>query len=1123
MNPCFSRAGVVLILVSLSVIRLNAQTSRGTVTGVVIDTSKASVPGAAVEITQKETNVTRSTTTNQDGVYRFDAVELGTYDVIVKGQGFKTYTSRDVPVAAAQTVGVDAQLEVGDNVSVVEVNADAIALQTEAPVRGGNINIVQATQLPIFGRNPNLLAITLPGVTEQRSNLPGIATFSVNGGRGRSNNFLLDGTENNDISVAGQAFQVKIPDAVQEVSVQTANYDAEFGRAGGAVVNTITKSGTNEIHGTLGWVADFTNDDAITNTLSTSDAIRARGKLPAGYEQYYNGTIGGPIKRDRTFFFTSWQEQRRRASVNSPFTVPTQAGRDALRRVFPQGANPRVDLYLDVTKSVIASGQPTAIDLGLGRGNVELGTAVVSIPQQLDGRQSLSKVDHHFSEKDILSVRYGFDRTLDPVEGINFPGFTTSEVQRYHNVVVTETHIFSPTLTNELRVPFNRMEFEFPNDATDPRAATMPEYVFTGVSTIGVSRAFPQGRTSNNYIIQDTMSYVRGKHTFRFGLDLLQQRSRQIAPSAMRGVVTYGTSNIAGQAFHSFVNFIDDFGATGSVTRDFGSATYYPELFRQAYFLQDRWQVRDNLTVTLGLRWEDFGTPANSLPTPAFAGLFNVVIDRANREFRAPMTEPNRTERDLNNFAPVVGVTWSPRFSEGLLGRILGNRRSVVRAGFNMGYDSFFNNIASNAATSAPNLVATSLASVTSENPRGLANFSSLVPQTPRRVLPADRQDLVVQSLRNPYYARWSFGIQREMPWGLLLDSSYVGSSGVRLYASEDLNPAVLNPALRVLPAGFSSLTELPSALPAGYSLQPNIDPLQGVRIIRTNGGHSSYHSAQFQLQKRFTRDLGFNMAYTWSKLLDNNSEVFQYNNTTPLAAIPTPFGGQHLEKALSLYDRPYRLVLSYTWQVPMFQSQKGLAGHLLGGWRVAGITTLESGVPLNVVNGVDADGLGGALDRPDLNPAGRAGVRARPSSASSTGYVNPDVFGSNGQPVPIDPSEARYIGLPECTVANLATCRTGTAGRNLARTPGLRNNNVNVFKNVRLTERLNLEFRTEFYNVLNTPQYGQFGVSPFTPQTSTSVTPASNVTGSLAGRFLQYQFLEGGGRVIRYQLTLRF
>ena len=1087
-----------------------AQTSRGTVTGVIIDASRSGVPGAAVEITNKETNVTRDTKTNEQGIYRFDAVDLGTYDVTVKSTGFKVYTSRDVPVSAAQTVAVDAQLEVGDNVSVVEVTSDAIALQTEAPVRGGNISTVLAVQLPVNGsRNPNMLAITLPGVTEQRFG-PGISTFSVNGSRGRSNNFLLDGTENNDISVAGQGFQIRNPEAVQEVSVQTANYDAEFGRAGGAVINTITRSGTNALHGSVNWLADFTNDDAITNTLSSDPGIRERGKLPPGYEQYYSAALGGPIIKDRTFFFTSWTEQRRRSTTSAGLVTLSAAGRAKLRSLFPQGSNPRADLYLDVTKGLEATGQFTSIDLGPDRGAAEFGTAVLQYSDTFSARQSLTKLDHKFSDSDMMSIRYAYDRPVSPIATLNFPGFQTSNGSTYHNAVITETHIFSPTLTNELRLPFNRIEYSAPNDAANPIAETLPRYVITSITAIGVSPSYPQGRIANNYIIQDTMSAVRGNHTLRFGLDLLFQRSRQTAPAIPRGQLDYRGSSISGgYNYSAFANFLDDFGGSqGGATRDFGTSVYYPDFGRQSYFFQDRWRVQPNLTLTLGVRWEDFGTPMNSLPTPAYAGLFNITPGSLS----GPYAQPNKVSRDLNNFAPVVGATWSPSFGDGLLGRIFGDRRTVFRSGFNLGYDSFFNNIASNIATSAPNIVSTSFVSIANTvNLRGAAGLSGLLPQVPRDVRPVDAQNLVTADLVNPYTMKWTFGLQRELPWHMILDASYVGSSGVRLYINEDLNPLV--PVdLRVLPAGFSSLAELQAVTP--YTLESRLDPLQGSRIIRTNGGHSIYHSGQFELNKRFDKGLFFRAAYTWSKLIDNASEIFTFNNTSSVAAIPSIFGGQRNERAVSLYDRPHRLVYTWIYELPWMKNQSGPVGRVLGGWALSGSYTYESGVPYSIGNGQDADGLGGALDRADFNPSGRPGVRAIPSTSSTTGWRNPDILGPDGQGIAIERNEAQFLAVPA------GSGRTGNLGRNTQRVPGINNWQAYITKNVRLTERFSFEFRTEMYNVFNHPQYGYPGVSPFVPGEGTI---ASTVYTSAQGRFANPIFLDAGGRAIRYQLTLRF
>jgi hypothetical protein len=698
----------------------------------------------------------------------------------------------------------------------------------------------------------------------------------------------------------------------------------------------------------------------------------------------------------------------------------------------------------------------------------------------------------------------------------NFPGFQTSSFNKYHAAVLTETHVFSPSLTNELRLPYNRFAFDSPLDMDNPLGLSIPRYTFTPLDGIGVTGTYPQGRIANSYVLQDTVSYVRGRHTFRTGLDLLNQRSRQIAPLSIRGSLTYSAST----GYTPFANFLDDYGgSTGGAARDFGSPVYYPKYFRQAYFFQDRWQVNPDLTLTLGVRYENHGTPVNSLRTPAYTGLFNVDP----RTGKGPYDQPNSVKADNNNWIPVVGVAYSPRFENGWLHRVFGEKKTVFRSGFNMGYDSFFNNIASNALASSPNLVSTSLPSRTSGDlPRGLANLSALIPVISRAVIPNDAQGLVAGDLVNPYYMRWSFGLQRELPGNVVFETGYVGSAGVRLFIQEDLNPTVTPENLRRFPAGFNNAAELHAVYP--YTVENRLDPLQGSRLIRTNGGHSTYHSLQTQVSKRFARDFGFNAAWTWSKLLDNASEIFQYNNTSPNASLPAAFGGQNLEKGVSLYDRTHKLSLTWLYELPFMRSQQGILGKVVGGWEIAGITIFESGVPYSVANGADSDGIGGS-NRADLNPAGKAGVRAQyvgVSATNSFGYVNPDVLdAATGKyiSVPIDPKEARYVGLPAYGTANFSP-RTGNAGRNTERVPGLNNWNVNIMKKVRLTERFSTEFRTEFYNIWNHPQYGYYSASSFAPGEGTI---ASSVQTSLAGRFANPAFLEAGGRVIRYQLNLRF
>src|ERR1051325_7045709 len=695
-----------------------AQTSRGTVTGTVTDANGAVIQGANVVLTNTQTTVERSTVTNNEGFYRFDAVDLGTYSIRTTAASFGESLKTGVQVQANQVSENNVQLAPAGQQITVDVTTDSAALlQTEAPVRGGNIETRQITELPIALRNPVSLALTLPGVSTNRFGF-GVGTFSVNGSRGRSNNFLIDGTENNDISVAGQAFQITNPDAVQEVSVQTSNYDAEFGRAGGAVVNTITKSGTDDFHGSLAYLFDVTRDDAITNTQSLIASIRQRGHPPRGTEQYYAGTLGGPVLlphfgegkpfsydgRQRTFFFVAWQEQFRSSSTSANRTVLTPAGRAALRNLFPAGTNPRVDLLLDVTKNVIGESSFQNIDIGARPGcpapcNIQFGTGALFVPQTYRERQAQLRIDHMIGQNDQFSARYLFDDQKDPLGGgITFPGFGTANNNTYQNLLFTETHTFSASWTNEARLAYNRILIDFPLDPSDTLGLTLPRFDISTLSQFGIATNLPQGRVANNYVLQDTITYLRGNHSFRFGLDLLQQRSRQFAPIVERGLLTFRS----GGGFTALGNYIDNFaGSGGGTQKDFGSPRYYPFLFRQAYFAQDRWRVSDSTTLTLGMRYENFGNAINTLQTAAFTGLFNV--DPVT--FAGPYSQPNEVKNDNNNFAPTFGLAYSPAFENGFLARIFGNRDTVIRMGYQLGYDSFFNNIASNAATSSPNVV----------------------------------------------------------------------------------------------------------------------------------------------------------------------------------------------------------------------------------------------------------------------------------------------------------------------------------------------------------------------------------------------------------------------------------
>lgn len=1074
-----------------------AQTSRGTVTGIVSDQQGAVIPRAQVELANTATGVKRTTTTNEAGLYRFEAVDLGSYDLTATASGFQTFVKRGFPVGAAQIVSQDVTLSVGETRSVVEVSAQAQPiLQYESATHGGNINQSQIAQLPISNRDPTQLGLILPGVVTNRFAW-GVATFSVNGSRGRSNNFLIDGTENNDVSVAGQMVQILNSDAIQEVSVQTSNYDAEFGRAGGAVVNTITKSGGNEFHGSAFYRLDATLDDAITNTESLNDEIVERGHPLPGTDQWFGATFGGPIRRDKTFFFGSFQQERQKANSSSNLLIPTATGLATFNSLYPQGTNARADLYRQVLSGLTANSQPFNVTMGGGRPDIEFGTAIVPYAVQFTQNQVMGRVDHSISDADMASVRYLIDRQSAPkgYGSTGFPGFFTSYGNNAHSVVVTETHIFSPRTTNELRLIYNRTDLSYPIDPENPLGKTIADYRINGISSFGITSTFPQGRTVNNYSIQEVVSHVRGTHSLRFGLNINQQRARQFAPIVERGRISYGLSS---GGYSGFANFLDDFGgSSGSVQRDFGSPAYYPNYTRQGYFFQDTWRVTKSLTLTLGVRYEYFGLPMNTLTMPAYAGIFN--IDTTTWD--GPYSQPNEVKADKNNWSPTVGWAYTPSFENRILSKLFGERQTVIRGGYQIGYDSYFNNITSNAATSTPNVIATSALSSAADGPRGVSDWSTQLPVTARAPLPSDSQYLTTPNLVNPYTQRWSLGVQRSIPFNIQMEVSYVGSKGTRLYVNEDLNP-VVPLSMRIRPA----------TPPYGYTTR--LDSLQGYRLIRTNGGSSSYNALQIDVRRRMSRNLAFTAAYTFSKLLDNASEIFGQSNTNSpqQTAVPSIYGGLTSDRGRSLFDRAHRFVFSYVYNLPFMREQRGVLGRVLGGWSLSGITTFESGVPLNVYNGLDADGIGSNFDRPLFNPSGQPGVRAQYVSAGV--YRNPET-GQN-----IDPMTAMYIGLPANGTAN--PLPTGNLGRNTLRVPGINNFDVNFSKTVTVLpeNRLKAEFRADFYNIWNHPQFGYGSVSNFSPDGGAM---SANVATSPAGRFLNKYYMDGGGRVIMYHLKLVF
>jgi outer membrane receptor protein involved in Fe transport len=1027
---------ILLALVTTSV----AQTSKGFVVGTITDPNAAAVPGVTVKITNAATGVTRETISQQDGSYRFDAVDPGTYKLEISATGFKTAT-RDIVVAAAQTSEASFPLEVGNPAEIVTVTSatSGIELQTQDGARVNTLGSRQITELPVQGLNPVNLVFTLPGVVDPGPLAGGFVQgteFSVNGLRARSNNQLIDGLDNNDNSITGQFYQPVLRDGYNEVTVLNSDYSAEFGRAGGAVVNVITRNGTNEFHGSV-------YDVIIPSKLSALSPFEKAGleltKKPVTIENDYGFSVGGPILKNKLFFFSTiqWSPFRAGGVTSSP-TVPTAEGIAQLRALFPAGTSPNLDRYLAAIGDLRGTTGVFQVPLGAGRGSIPFGTATRTSSQPVDDTQYLFRVDWTPNSNNNVAVRYLaddqiFSNQVPQFSTLQFPGTEVDVPSLIQNALINWTRTFSPNTTNELRFGYGRFNVLF-NYRNQDLLSAPPQMLFGGsasrVTGIGPDATFPQGRIFNNYQLQDTVSHTVGEHTFRAGFDIMVQRAKQFIPINTRGSFTFTNSTATGgiEAFPAFGNFVDNFSGTQGTfaSKVFGENVDHPNVTNQAYFVNDTWRARPNLSLNLGLRYELYGVAQNTAAFPAFCG------------FGVPLLTRCEVQRDKNNFAPRVSFAYTPNWSQWLFGK----DATVIRGGFAVNYDVYFNNILSNTVASSPNAIGITTRGATAGG-RGFGNASGTLPTVAPAPNPLATVSTVTPNLHNPKTYVWNFGIQRQMPWAMVFDIAYVGSRGIHLFLNEELNP--VNPE-------------------TGLRIHPERGPIQP----RTNAGDSNYHSLQARLERGFRNNLLFRFAYTWSKAIDDvNSEVFVTSGGTSRASdLLGLFGGRRADRSVASYHVPHAASLTFLYDIPTARGNRFVRG-VTSGFTMSGIWRLQSGaVETAYLNGFDINGDGVATnDRPAIsNPnAPRNSVAIFNDLcdvASPTGYCTNDFI------TPIALNDARFVVDPNI--------RTGLVGRNTLRAPTMNRFDVSLQKAIGMPftpwENDKFEIRVDFFNVFNHP-----------------------------------------------------
>jgi hypothetical protein len=1021
-------ATAILLLFVLSLTAV-AQTSKGFVIGTALDPNGAAIAGATIKITNTQTGVTRETVSQSDGSFRLDAVDPGTYTVDISASGFKTATRANVVVSAAQTVDVSSPLEVGNPSEVVTISSnDLVELQTADGTRVNTLNTREITELPVAGLNPVNLVFTLPGVVDPGGLAGGFVQgteFSANGLRPRANNQLIDGLENNDNSITGQSYQPTVRDGYSEVTILGSNFSAEYGRAGGAVVNVITRSGTNEFHGSA---YDIIQNSIFSALTPGQKAIEELTEVPKFNENTFGFSFGGPIKKNKLFFFGTFQADLYRAGgVSSTAIVPSAAGIAQLRALVPVGQNPALDQYLAIVGTFPATSGFKNVGIQSGTSpaqTIQFGTASRQSAQPVNTYDYITRVDWTPTQRDSFSFRYlrndqVFNNQFPAgVTGGQFPGFEVDVPGHVANFYTSYTRNISSTTTNEFRFGLLKFDVLFaPRDSALSTGGPQIAINTASISTVGLNAVFPQGRNWKNYQFQDTITHTIGNHTFRFGADILAQRGTQLVPINTRGSLSYTT----GGGFTALGNFVFGFsGPAGSASKVFGNGAEKSDVNNQAYFINDQWRARDNLSLNLGLRYENFGIASNNAPFPAFPGLFADPLARVEEK------------RDNNNFGPRFSFAYTPRFWQSLLGE----NKTVVRGGFAVNYDVFFNNILSNTLATFPNsLGATTIAP---NSGRGAANFGAQSLPTSAKVDPTATVNSVDPNLVNPMTYVWNFGIQRELPGRNILDVAYVGSRGTHLFISEQANPGINN---------------------------VRVNPAKGSITIRTNGGDSIYHSLQARFERGFTNGLFYRLAYTFSKTIDNTaSEVFA--QTGGDARGSQPFD-RRADRSVASYDVPHRFVLSALWDSSsMFK--EGLRGHLLGGFTFGVIYRIQSGnVETPFIGGADFNGDRNTFnDRPTVgNP--NAPIDSVAFSNAFNGTNSPTGFSDfNGND--IDPNNARFLVDP----AN----RTNIAGRNILRSPNVQRLDMTLSRDFKLPftpwESDRLQIRFEFFNVLNHPSF---------------------------------------------------
>lgn len=1050
------------------------------------DTTGAVLPNAKVTIRNEETGEQRIGQTKGDGTYRIDGVPPGRYTVTVEEPGFETKQAKGVVISPSVVSSYDASLPVGKATETIEVSAISNAINTENGQLTGIISSNDIARMPIFSLNPIELATTVPGVQVivQPSSGAGAQgqVFAANGARPRANNFLIDGQEINDVAITGQGFQPDIPGMYSNVAIITNSASAEFGRAGGAITNLVTARGTNVLHGSA--FERYTGSG-----LNALTANQRHQKSPTytptktRYDRHTFGfTGGGPIIKDKLFVFGGGQWQRYYGqTLEGLQDLPDADGVAQLQKIQAQTGSTQaqqaalfanylsnysyLNTFQDTSRTtgtispvtgkgvnetlyVVAPGCPTngcPVTTGLFQRP--------SVPQKNTDTQWGVRVDYTPSLNDTVSVRFIHDRSyLDPDFGNNasLPGFDSLQGGFSELAQVAETHVFGPRFLNEFRVSQTRLNFLFnfePATIANP-LASQPTLAFAGngLPNLGPNQNLPQGRGEDLYQIQDTVGMHLGRQTIRTGADIGRQIEQEYVSQNALGQLTYGAGGTFGG--NSLGEFINNYiGGSGSVTKTYGSTRVDPHNWRTSAFFQDDIKVTPDLTLNLGIRYDYFSNPENNVAYPAIHAA-TALTDPINAVYKIPS--------DKRNFSPRVGFAYVPHsgfFADG---------KTAIHGGFGIYYDSDFSNIVVNEVQSSPNAIAYSQ---TYTGGDGAANSNTLLAQATPVLSPLSSVTTVVDDMQNPYTIQYNLGIERELFWNLKLATNYVGDHGVKLFANRQYN--------------YFTPTN-------GTGATARLNPNRGVINARGNFAASEYNSLQAELSRAFSRGLTFRFSYTYSKDLDNASEVFNTFNSPTSYQADLSATGLAQDWGNSAWDHRNNVTFSYVWSPKGLSSSNTLMNVALGAltrhWTISGVERFQSGPysTLNV-NGYDTNGDGStANDRPIISnpnaPLQSAGIDSSFFKGGTQGvYYDVYTLRTAGTAKVIDPTTLHFL------VQRGQNYLRQEVGRDTFLNPGYQMHDIAVEKGFGLSalkfDRGTLNLRCEANNIGNHNNVNPLGI----------------------------------------------